>query len=215
MTYNHRMTRFLPIVLCLAATACAASGHPARVVGVSDGDTITVLTAEKRQIKIRLAGIDAPESGQDFGARSKQLASELAFGKTVEIRPQSTDRYGRTVAEVVLPDGRSLNHEMVGRGMAWHYVRYAPKNDTLARLEASARKARLGLWGQPGAVPPWDWRAGKGASQKSGFVGNRRSLLYHAPNCRGVAAMKARNRIPFETEAQAEAAGYRRAGDCR
>jgi endonuclease YncB( thermonuclease family) len=72
-------------------------------------------------VKIRLHGIDAPESGQDFGSRAKQTASELAFGKEVTIRPLDTDRYGRTVADVILPDGRSMNREMVAQGLSWWY----------------------------------------------------------------------------------------------
>src|ERR1700722_13738278 len=93
------------ILIHLPVTALAAD-YPARVVGISDGDTITVLKADKTQVKIRLHGIDAPETGQDFGSKAKQLASELAFGKDVTIKPVDTDRYGRTVAEVILPDGK-------------------------------------------------------------------------------------------------------------
>jgi endonuclease YncB( thermonuclease family) len=89
-----------------------------RVVGVSDGDTITVLRG-RTPVKVRLHGIDAPEAGQDFGARAKQATSELAFGKDVTVRPVGTDRYSRTMAVVVLPDGRSLNHELVRQGFAW------------------------------------------------------------------------------------------------
>lgn len=75
---------FLLLTLLCSHIACAAEGFPARVVGVTDGDTLTVLTGEKRQVKIRLAGIDAPESGQNFGQKAKQAASELAFGKSPE-----------------------------------------------------------------------------------------------------------------------------------
>src|SRR6185312_3340578 len=112
-------------------------------------DTITVLTPEQRQVKVRLWGIDAPESRQDYGSRAKQAASELAFGKTVTIRPRDTDRYGRTVAEVILPDGRSMNRELVRQGMAWWFARYAPADTELARLESEAKVARRGLWSQP------------------------------------------------------------------
>ena len=108
--------RHLITLLILLFTAPALADCPARVVGVTDGDTITVLKADKTQVKIRLAKIDAPETGQDFGSRAKQAASDLAFGKDVMIRPADTDRYGRTVAEVILPDGRSLTRELVGDG---------------------------------------------------------------------------------------------------
>jgi len=184
------------------------------VAGVSDGDTLTVLTPEKRQVKVRLHGIDAPETGQDFGSRSKQAASELAFGKQVTVREMDRDRYGRIVAEVVLADGRSLNREMVRGGMAWWYVKYAPADRKLAGLEAEAKAAERGLWAQPGAAPPWESRSGKSLPATAGVVGNRRSHLYHAPNCRGAAATSEKNRVTFKTTAEAEAAGYRKAGDC-
>jgi Staphylococcal nuclease homologue len=96
------MRRLPALVALLVFTAPSfVADYPARVVGISDGDTITVLTAEKKQVKIRLNGIDAPETGQDFGTRAKQLASELAFGKTITIKERDKDRYGRTVAEVI------------------------------------------------------------------------------------------------------------------
>jgi endonuclease YncB( thermonuclease family) len=85
----------------------------------------------------------SPEAGQDFGSPAKQAASALAFGKDVTVRPVDVDRYGRTAAVVVLPDGRVLNHELHKAGMAWWYRRYAPGDATLARLEAEARAARV------------------------------------------------------------------------
>src|SRR5262249_34971257 len=147
------MRRFLPILLILVA-ACPACGSDfsARVVGISDGDTITVLTADKRQHRIRLHGIDAPETGQDFRSPAKQLASTLAFGKTVTIQARDKDRYGRTVADVILPDGRLLNREMVREGMAWRYRKYAPHDAEFARLEAEAKAAKRGLWSRPNPV---------------------------------------------------------------
>src|SRR5262249_17765057 len=115
------MRRLLPLLLLVLAFPACTADIAARVVGIADGDTITVLTADKTQHRIRLWGVDAPETGQDFGSRAKQAASELAVGKTVTIRVRDKDRYGRTVAEVILPDGRSMNREMVRRGMAWWY----------------------------------------------------------------------------------------------
>src|SRR5215813_12626938 len=117
------MRRLLPLLLLVLAFPASAGDYSARVVGIADGDTLTVLTADKTQHRIRLWGIDAPETGQDYGSRAKQAASELAFGKQVTIRPRDTDRYGRTVAEVILPDGTSMNREMVRRGMAWWFER--------------------------------------------------------------------------------------------
>jgi micrococcal nuclease len=78
-----------------------------------------VLTADRRQVKVRLHGTDAPETGQDFASRAKQAASDLAFGKVVTVRPVENHRYGPTVAEVIRPDGRSRGREVVRQGMAW------------------------------------------------------------------------------------------------
>jgi endonuclease YncB( thermonuclease family) len=142
----------LALLIVIASPAHAAD-FAAKVVGITDGDTLTVLEG-RRQVKVRLVGIDALESNQDSGSRAKQLASSLAFGKAVTVRPHDTDRYGRTVADVILPDGRSLNREMFGQGMAWWYEKYAPRDRELERLEADARDAHRGLWSQPNPIPP-------------------------------------------------------------
>ena len=151
----------LPAVALLALSACGGRPHRTpfrgKVVGVSDGDTITVLDGTTR-VKVRLNGVDCPERGQAFGARAKQLTSELAFGKTVTVRPFGKDRYDRVLGEVVLPDGRVLNEELVAAGMAWHYTRYS-KDATLARLERRAREARVGVWSDARPVAPWEFRA--------------------------------------------------------
>ena len=155
--YPSSMKRLIAaIILIFLPLMAQAAEYPARVVGISDGDTITVLTAEKKQVRIRLHGIDAPETGQDYGSRAKQAASELAFGKDVTIQVKDTDRYGRTVAVVVLPDGRSLNREMVEQGYAWWYSKYAPGDRELGRLENDARAAKRGLWSQLNPTPPWE-----------------------------------------------------------
>ena len=200
------------LILLLLPLSALAADYPARVVGVADGDTLTVLTAEKKQVKIRLSGIDAPETGQDYGSRAKQAASELSFGKDVTIRPTDTDRYGRTVADVILPDGRSMNRELVRHGLAWWYREYAPANRELARLETDARAAGRGLWAQANPTPPWDWRHGKGVPVTVEVIGNRNSHVYHTPNCASVGRMKAENKMAFKTAAEAEAKGYRRGG---
>ena len=79
--------------------------------------------------KIRLWGIDCPESKQPFGTRAKQFTGDLAFGKTVAVRVRDVDRYHRTVAEVILPDGRNLNQELVRAGLAWWYQQYARREN--------------------------------------------------------------------------------------
>ena len=90
----------------------------ARVVAISDGDTIRVLHSG-REVRVRLNGIDCPEKGQSFGTRAKEFTGDLVFDRTVTIRVRDIDRYGRTVADVVLADGRMLNHELVRAGLAW------------------------------------------------------------------------------------------------
>ena len=205
----------LAFILALALSQAPAEPFAGKVVGISDGDTLTVLV-DRQTVKVRLHGVDAPEAGQPFGAASKRRASDLAFGQVVTIRPQAIDRNGRTVAVVELADGRDLGRELVGSGLAWHYIKYAPADATLRRLQAEAKGERRGLWAEAGAVAPWDWRAGKGRGEAlpaGSVVGNRRSRLYHSPTCRGGAKVAEGNRVTFA--GAAEAAGFKRAGDCR
>ena len=117
---------FLLVLLltALLSFSVQAQEYMGRVVGVSDGDTITILDAGKRQIKVRLAEIDAPEFRQPYGSRAKQELSRLVFGKTVTVKAQDTDRYGRTVGRVYA-DGSDVNAGMVRRGAAWVYRQYA------------------------------------------------------------------------------------------
>jgi micrococcal nuclease len=128
-----------------------------RVVGIYDGDTITVLRAGKA-VTVRLYGVDAPEEKQAFGAVAKHFTSGLVFHKTVTVLVHDTDWYGRLVGEVLLPGGRSLNESVVRRGLAWWYQYYAPHDTTLAQLEQDARTAHRGLWSDPHAIPPWEFR---------------------------------------------------------
>jgi endonuclease YncB( thermonuclease family) len=95
---------------------------------IAHGDTITILDDSKTQYRVRLHGIDAPERGQAFSAKAKELVGELAAGQTVTLRVTDTDRYGRIVAEVILPGGKNLNHEVVRAGLAWWFRRYAPRD---------------------------------------------------------------------------------------
>lgn len=128
----------------------------ATVIGISDGDTLTVLNADKQQVKIRLAEVDAPEKSQPFGAKSRQSLSDLCFGKHARVTPRSKDQYGRTVAHVAC-DGIDANAEQVSRGMAWVYRRYA-KDHNLFILEHEAKRLKRGLWADKSPIPPWQWR---------------------------------------------------------
>lgn len=147
-----------------------------KVVSIADGDTITILTAEKKQVKIRFNGIDAPERGQPFGTNSKQFVSGLIGEKTVRVVTHGEDRYGRTIGDIYArpetQDGSNpevhFNFMMVANGYAWHYVRYAPDNKELAEAEKQARELKLGLWADASPVAPWDWRKQEADKKKAG-----------------------------------------------
>jgi micrococcal nuclease len=163
-------------------------------------------------------GIDCPETGQGFGSRAKFFTSELVFGKVVTVIPHDTDRYGRTVADVVLADGRVLNYELLKAGLAWWYRQYARNIGTLAQLEAEAREAKRGLWSQPNPVPPWEWRRAKRetlpAEMTGKFIANSRSHVYHTPGCRNAGTISAANSVVFDSAEAAERVGYRPGKDC-
>ncbi len=145
-------------VLLLLPTFAAAEELRGRAVGIADGDTLTLLTDGRREVRVRLADIDTPERGQPYGDRARQALSDLAFGKAVLVAVVDTDRHGRTVGRV-LAEGLDVNAEMVRRGAAWVYRRWS-RDPSLLRLE-EARAARRGLWALPEAqrMPPWEWRA--------------------------------------------------------
>src|SRR5215216_7921620 len=122
-----------------------------QVVGVMDGDTIAVMHHNKAE-RIRLFGIDCPEKGQAFGKRAKQAASELVFKKDVAVRVYGTDKYGRTVGAVILPDGTNVNKKLVRDGWCWWYQKYAPNDTALQQAEQEAKDEKKGLWADPDPV---------------------------------------------------------------
>lgn len=144
-----------------------------RVVGVSDGDTITVLDGRDR-IRVRLEGIDAPERGQAYGAKARQALSRLLDGRTVSVESSGHDRYGRVLGTVRLgvsdrsrlrvPDSevrvRTVNEWLVASGWAWQYRKYN-QDARLSAMEAAARKSGAGLWADRDATPPWEFRASR------------------------------------------------------
>ena len=147
------------LALCAFALAAAVQAGElrGRVVGVADGDTLTVLDAGHQQIKIRLAEIDAPEKRQPFGQRSKQSLSGLCFGRDAVIEDKGRDRYGRVIGRVSCV-GIDASAAQVRHGMAWVFDRYVTDR-TLYAIQEEARAARLGLWSDPAPVPPWEYRA--------------------------------------------------------
>jgi micrococcal nuclease len=108
--------------------------------------------------RIRLNGIDCPEKGQAYGKRAKQAASELVFGKEVTLQTFGFDKYHRSLADVILPDGTNVNHTLVKDGWCWWYRKYAPGDTVLEGLENKAREAKKGLWVDRQPMPPWEWR---------------------------------------------------------
>ncbi|MEJ8801637.1 thermonuclease family protein [Pontibacter sp. H249] len=141
-----------------------------KVVGVKDGDTI-VLLINGEEVTIRLHGVDTPEKNQAYGQRAKQFTSDLVFNKNVRLIVDSKDRYGRTVGTIILPDGRSLNEELIKNGYAWHYKAYS-KDMNLANAEADARRFKRGLWADPNPVAPWDFRKNKTSSTRTKSTAN-------------------------------------------
>ena len=134
----------------------SANSHLWRVVGVHDGDTITCLDENNQQQKIRMAEMDAPEIGQDFGKVSRDAMAGMVFGKTVEVVDDGKDRYGRWIGHVSV-NGMDVNRQMIATGNAWHYAAYS-KDQSLADLQSQAKAQKLGLWAQPNPTPPWDYR---------------------------------------------------------
>ena len=128
-----------------------------KVVSVHDGDTLRVLDAAGTQHKVRLQGIDAPETKQAFGTKARNRLADLTLGKAVTVRVHGRDRYGRTLGTVEAA-GQDVNRQMVADGFAWHYVEYS-KDAGLARAESDARAAGRGLWADCEPMPPWEWRA--------------------------------------------------------
>jgi endonuclease YncB( thermonuclease family) len=203
-------TILLTLLLTLTASAFEFTG---KVVGVADGDTITVLY-NKQQHKIRFQHIDCPESTQAFGAKAKQALSEKVFGKTVTVKWKEMDRYKRILGDVYLGQ-RWINVEMVQNGMAWHY-KFFSKDATVAAAEVKARAAKLGIWSQANPTPPWDFRKKGGAANRGppekGAADTKvfttaTGKKYHRDGCRSLAKSK------FATIlSKAKAAGY---GACK
>lgn len=159
---SRKLRGCMALSMCMAVFAHAET-LTGRTVGVSDGDTITILDFTNTQHKIRLAGIDAPEKSQPFGQRSKESLSELVFGRTVTVEADKVDRYRRKVGKVRTPEGMDANLEQVRRGLAWHYKEYEQEQSeadraTYAAAENVARVQRRGLWGDAQQVAPWEFR---------------------------------------------------------
>jgi len=148
--------------LLLLAGALNAATLQGKVIGVADGDTVTLLDDQKNQHKIRLQGIDAPEKAQAFGNKSKQSLHEMVHGKEVFVDVQKKDKYGRSVGKILVNQTDACL-EQIKRGMVWHYKQYANEQspedrDVYAQAESTARAQSLGLWKDKSPTPPWAFR---------------------------------------------------------
>lgn len=150
---------------CLLAGRVSAHELSGLVVAIHDGDTITVLDAQKKQHKVRLEGIDAPESHQAFGTRAKEALGKKLHEQQLHVDWDETDKYGRILGHVFVGE-RNINRELVAEGWAWHFVKYS-NDPALAAAEKSARQHRLGLWSGPNPLPPWDFRNSPELAEKS------------------------------------------------
>ena len=158
-------------ILALWLGAVHADTLTREVVRIADGDTVTIVTADKQQHRIRIAGIDAPEKGQPYGDRARQNLAQMVYGKDVTLQCHKTDRYKRKVCKVMVQPadcptcGQTLDVGLaqIAVGLAWWYRAYAREQsvEDRGRYESDELESRLrkrGLWALPDAVPPWEWR---------------------------------------------------------
>ena len=154
----------LALLALVLALPCRADELRGKVVGIVDGDTVDLLTPDRRTVRLRFHGVDAPEDGQAYGAAAKAYTGRKCAGVAVVAQVVDLDRYGRTVADVKLANGESLNHDLVQAGFAWWMPEYS-KDKTLDALEAEARAAHRGLWADLDTskppVRPSEYRNGK------------------------------------------------------
>jgi endonuclease YncB( thermonuclease family) len=149
----------LVLLVCLSSTSIAETIE-GLVIAVADGDTFTLLTPDQRQIKVRVAEIDAPERGQPYARRSRQQLADLILQKDVTVYVQVVDRYDRVVGRPVAGT-LDVSAEMIRSGAAWVYRTYSD-DVRLYELERTAKTESRGLWSLPefDRVMPWAWRNG-------------------------------------------------------
>ena len=168
-----RLGAHVLVALLLAITAASAAELTGRVVGITDGDIITVVDAGKKQHAIRLSGIDAPELKQPFGAQSRKNLSDMINNRRVTIAWDKRDRKKRIIGKVFFrPElcatpaclETDANYQQIAAGMAWHDKQTEGEQSPeyqkrYAAAEKQARAAKRGLWEDPVPVPPWEWRS--------------------------------------------------------
>lgn len=228
MRFSMKKIIMVLVVLFFPVFCFALDG---KVVGVSDGDTVTVLSIDKQQIKVRLYGVDCPEKAQDYGQKAKQFTSDLVFGKIVDLEKVDQDRYGRTVG-IVKAGGKVLNEELLKNGFAWQYSQYCkrPECSQWKQYEEQARSSKAGLWAGKDPIAPWSFRHGDKAGQKESqtqvssstsasssagngqFHGNINSHIFHAPGCKNYDCKNCTE--SFSSRDEALKAGYKPCSGC-
>jgi micrococcal nuclease len=207
-------------LLLVLLAPCICRAWQGKVVGVTDGDTITALRDGKREM-IRLYGVDSPDKGQVFGQNAKQFTMDMVLGKNVDVREVPTEQYGGKYG-IVSVDGAVLNGEIVKAGYAWVYKQYCTRKECAewSRLEDEARNRKLGLWVLSVAIPPWEFRRyrAKGMDHEDGeksvviYHGDVVTHVFHAPGCED---FNCKNCIAvFKTREAAIRAGYKPCGKC-
>jgi endonuclease YncB( thermonuclease family) len=156
------MKKFILVLFLFLSNFANAKTIEGLVVGVADGDTITILDQQKNTYKIRLQGIDAPEKNQAFGEKSKQSLHNLVHSKQVSIEYDKEDKYGRIVGKVTVDDVDVCLQQLV-LGMAWHYKKYQNEQSVSDRAlysdtELKSKSLKLGLWSDDTPMPPWEFR---------------------------------------------------------
>jgi micrococcal nuclease len=226
----------LSLIISTSSLSSAATSFTGQTIDVADGDTITVLNQNNESVKIRLAGIDTPEGSQVYGNQATHFTVSKVSGKRVRIFPETTDKYGRTVAQVLI-NGENLNEQIVASGNGWVYRKYCTAdycNDWL-KLERAARDAQIGLWGDKNPQPPWEWRTEHRRENSNGsgdnvsvaassdavvpgaggaivYHGNVRSHVFHGPSCSDYNCKNCTVRLGSVQEAVG--AGYRAHREC-
>ncbi len=209
-----------------------AEGHAVvlsgNVIDVTEGDTLSLESSVGPLIKVRLKEVDAPQSGQTFGRQARQWVEEQALGKRVSIEYDSVDRYGRAIGVATLPDGRNLNKELLRLGYAWHYRVHFPVDESLRELEYRAWGKKSGLWVDPSAVPPWEFRREAAPPQDPpdeftevdydrifnyGLIGHLETKLYLWPDCRNYPRDN-RGFAVFASKQEAQTSGFKVSPHC-
>ena len=150
------MRFFLALLLSMGAPLAALGDVTARVLHVHDGDSLTVIDQGKK-LRVRLAGIDAPELSQPYGWKALRSLSKLCRGKEATLVERGKDEDGRVLASVTC-DKADASAEQVKKGLAWVFRTYLPLGSPLYEMETSARLLQKGLWKDKDPVPPWEWR---------------------------------------------------------